>query len=114
MKRGTVVLTLFPFTDLTSSKRRPAVVVSGNASDQDDVIVAFISSVIPDTFSQTDFLYDMLQPDFSQSGLKKSSVVKLDKLATINKSIILGELGSVSNRSLETINEKLKVALDLN
>jgi len=46
--------------------------------------------------------------------LKKSSVVKLDKLATINKSIISGELGSVSNRSLETINEKLKSALDLN
>ncbi len=28
MKRGTIVLTKFPFTDLSSSKRRPAVIIS--------------------------------------------------------------------------------------
>ena len=113
MKKGTVVLTLFPFTDLTSSKRRPAVVISDSVSDQNDVIVAFVSSVIPPAFSETDFFYDTLQPDFSQSGLKKSSIIKLDKLATINKSIISGELGAMNNRSIETINRKLKIALGL-
>ena len=113
MKKGTVVLTLFPFTDLTNTKRRPAVVVSGNYSNQDDVIVAFISSVIPAELSETDFVYDMSQQDFQQSGLKKISVIKLGKLVTVNKSIISGELGLLGDDTIEIINKKLKVAMDL-
>ena len=47
MKTGTIVLTRFPFTDLTSSKRRPAVILSKVNQNDPDVIVGFISSVIP-------------------------------------------------------------------
>jgi mRNA interferase MazF len=42
MKRGTIVLTPFPFNDLTTTKRRPAVIVS--STDENEVIVAFITS----------------------------------------------------------------------
>lgn len=56
IKRGTIVLTKFPFTDLQSYKRRPAVVVSKENKTRDDYILAFITSVIPDPISKTDFL----------------------------------------------------------
>ncbi len=82
MERGTIVLTLFPFTDLTTAKRRPAVVISKTHQEKADVIVAFISSVIPSELSATDFMYDSKCKDYSKSGLKKKSVFKLDKLAT--------------------------------
>jgi mRNA interferase MazF len=71
MKRGTIVLTLFPFTDLTSAKRRPAVVISKTSKYKTDVIVAFISSAIPDELSETDILFDSKKKDYHKSGLKK-------------------------------------------
>lgn len=114
MRRGAIVLTKFPFTDLTAIKRRPAVVVSRMESQNEDVIVAFISSVIPETSCETDFIFDINHKDFKKSGLKTTSVIKLDKLATLNKSIFTGELGFVSNETLLELNIKLMIALDLN
>ncbi len=64
MERGSIVLTKFPFTDLSSAKRRPGIVVSGNLTDKNDVIVAFISSVIPQVLLSTDFLITEANVDF--------------------------------------------------
>ncbi len=113
MKRGTIVLTKFPFTDLKSIKRRPAVIVSKTESSKIDIIVAFISSVIPKDISDTDFIFNSTNKDFKKSGLKKTSVIKLDKLATLNQSIFTGELGYVSADILKEIDKRLKLALDL-
>ncbi len=113
MKRGTIVLTKFPFTDLKSSKRRPAVVVSKKLSKKDDVILAFISSVIPKQPSETDFIFDDSNPDFNKSGLKKKSVIMTDKLITLNKSIFTGELGIITSATMKVLNSKLKLALDI-
>jgi len=113
MKRGTIVLTKFPFTDLGATKRRPAVVVSKTESKKNDVIVAFITSAIPVSFSTTDYLFDTAHKDFEHSGLKKKSVFKLDKLATLNKHIFTGELGELSTNTMKELNKKLRIALDL-
>ncbi|HEX4159448.1 MAG TPA: type II toxin-antitoxin system PemK/MazF family toxin [Rhizomicrobium sp.] len=43
-----VILTDFPFTDLSSTKRRPALVISANNDRRSDVIVAYITSVLRD------------------------------------------------------------------
>jgi len=114
MQKGTIVLTLFPFTDLSTAKRRPAVVVSNTSNSKTDVIVAFISSVIPQELSKTDLLFDSKRKDYYNSGLKKISVIKLDKLATLNTSIFTGELGILESDTLNDIDKKLKIALDLN
>mgnify|MGYP002777855808 CR=1 FL=1 len=68
MKRGTLVLTVFPFTNLLSSKRRPALVVSAQESPLGDVIMAFVSSVVPIPLADTDYLIDAIHPDFPRSG----------------------------------------------
>ncbi len=80
MKRGTIVLTKFPFTDLNSSKRRPALIISKVSNEKPDVIVAFISLVIPGRLSETDFVLDTNHKDFPGTGLRKKSVFKMDKL----------------------------------
>jgi mRNA interferase MazF len=113
MERGTIVLTQFPFTDLSSSKRRPAVIVSKTRHNKHDVIVAFISSVIPDELSETDFLLEIEHKAFPETGLKKRSIFKMDKLATLNKSIFTGELGYLAPDVLKQLEIKLKTALDL-
>jgi mRNA interferase MazF len=113
MKRGTVVLTPFPFTDLSGRKVRPALVVSRSDRPGSDVLLAFITSKHSLTPSKSDLPVDSAYPDFSKSGLKVSSVVKLDKLVTVEQSVILGELGEFSAALLNEVNEKLRYALAL-
>ena len=90
MNRGTIVLTRYPFTDLSSMKRRPALIVSPVESIEDDLIVAFITSNTDRIDSGTDFLLDSGNESFADAGLKKPSLIKLAKLATLNKSIFTG------------------------
>jgi mRNA interferase MazF len=70
-KRGDIVLVPFPFTDLSSSKRRPALVVSPdwfNSSNQDLVLVAITSQIGDDPRS---VLLD--EADFVGGKLPKAS-----------------------------------------
>lgn len=113
MKRGTLVLTVFPFTNLLSSKRRPSLVVSAQESPLGDVIVAFASSVVTNPLASADYLLDASHADFVLSGLVKDSVVKADKLATLNKSIFTGILGELSDATMQAIDSRLKWALAL-
>ena len=108
-----IVLTRFPFTDLTSTKRRPAVVLTKRKSHSTDVIVAFISSVLPAYPEATDFIFEDTHPDFGTSGLKHSSVFKMDKIATLDSGIFVGELGEVSDAVFEQLKNCLRIALDL-
>ena len=109
MKRGTVVLTPFPFTDLSGQKVRPALVVFRSDRPGRDVLLAFITSQQSSISSHTDVLIDRSHPDFTSTGLKVSSVVKLEKLVTIEHSVVLGELGELSATLIKEVNEKLLV-----
>lgn len=113
MQKGKIVLTRFPFTDLSSSKRRPAPVLIDTDASEADTIVAFISSVLPEIASPSDLVIPENHEDFGNTGLSKNSVVKLDKLATLHKSIFTGEFGELSNALFAEAQEKLKAALQL-
>ena len=84
---GSFVLTRFPFTDLTGDKRRPALVVSRDNGRRTDLVVCFITSVPrtgPDMAS--------IAPS-AGTGLKVPSVVRFDKIATLDPAVISGKLG---------------------
>ena len=51
--------------------------------------------------------------EFASTGLKKDSVFRMNKIATLDKEIILGKLGKVSDELQEKLDEKLKIALGL-
>ena len=113
MTRGSVVLTPFPFTDLQGSKVRPAIVVSPPDRMGDDVILAFISSVKPARPHPTDLLLSPSDPDFAATGLKADSILKCDKLATVQRRILLGELGTLSATLMAKVDQRLRLALGL-
>jgi len=112
MKKGTIVLTPFPFTNLQKSKLRPALVVSQD-SDGHDTIFAFITSQIKEPISEVSLLLEVNHPDFKETGLKKESLLKLDKLVTLEKTILLGRLGRLSDDLMLKVDEKLKIVFDL-
>lgn len=103
--KGKIVLLPFPFTDLSASKYRPTLVLY---EDNRDIIVAFISSRVPSTPEDTDILIVEEHKEFKQTGLKTSSVIKLNKIATILKDLVIGELGEIGPSLKEEINDKLK------
>ena len=88
-KFWTIILVPFPFTDLSSSKLRPALIVSNNTKSN-DIIVSFISSKIDNNKSSIKILKEA--KIFKESWLKVSSLVRLDKMATLSKDIALWEL----------------------
>jgi len=81
---GSIVLTRFPFTDLSGDKRRPALVVSRDNDRRADLVVCFITSV---PRSGPDMAPLSPTPG---TGLKVASVVRFDKLATLDRAVIAG------------------------
>ncbi len=100
MKKGDVVLIKFPFTDLTGNKLRPALVLFDSA---DDVVVSFITTVFPERF-----IGDVTLIKSEQNGLKKDSILRLSKLATLSKNLLAGRLGVVSQEELKAVNRGLR------
>jgi mRNA interferase MazF len=108
--KGKIVLIPFPFTDLTSTKLRPALVL---IEGEKDCVVAFISSRVPEALSSTEILIHEDHEEFAKTGLKRSSVVRLDKVATVSKSLMLGEIGEIGESLRGEINLKLREAYQL-
>ena len=72
-KFGDIVLIKFPFTDNLTFKKRPALIIKD--TNDGDVIVARITSKSYNTE------YDIELADWSKSGLKLPSVIRVHKLA---------------------------------
>jgi mRNA interferase MazF len=108
--KGKIVLLPFPFTDLTAAKLRPALIIhEGN----EDVVVAFISSKVQSELSEADVLVSKKDVGFKESGLKVDSLIKLDRIATVLKDLIVGELGELDAESRREVNQKLTKMLEL-
>ena len=100
----------FPFTDLTGTKLRPALVlIEGN----DDCVVASISSKMPSQPSPTEVLIPEDHEEYAGTGLKRPSVLKLDKVATISKNLVLGEIGEVGEVLRKDISRRLQAIFQL-
>jgi len=105
MKKGDVVLLSFPFTNLKGKKNRPALVL---VVSELDIIVAFITT----QFKWQDSYDVLLEPD-NLNGLKKTSLVRLSKITTIDKDLVLGKLGELNPNYINTININLIKILNL-
>jgi mRNA interferase MazF len=71
------------------------------------VIIAFISSKIPQEVLKSDLVLSKNLQDFKKTGLMKDSVIRLHKLVTIPKSLIRRKLGVISPETNNQIKEKL-------
>ncbi len=99
-RRGDVVLVAFPFTDLTTTKMRPALVISSDVFNQEnpDVIVVAITSQIPKRLPHS---HNLLSPqDQKLAGLPKPSLVRLGKIVTLDKKLIRKKLGQIIDPTL--------------
>jgi mRNA interferase MazF len=110
-KRGDVVLVPFPFTDLRAAKQRPALVISPDQfnSTRDDLLVAAITSQIPATLAADEFLIP--QTELGGCGLPKPSIIKLFKLVTLHRLLVVRRIGFLGEPALGQASARLRQQL---
>ena len=95
--KGDVVVLPFPFSDLSSSKRRPALVVA--IASADDVILAQITS---SNFSDN-YAVKLSTTDFSDGSLNVASNIRPNKLFTADVSIIAYKAGHITLQKMKDV-----------
>ncbi len=99
--KGDVVVLPFPFSDLSSSKKRPALVLADLHTD--DIILCQITS----QFVKDNYSVELRISDFSQGSLNKVSNIRPNRLFTADKSIIVRTVGTVKPEILQYAVKKL-------
>lgn len=95
-----VVVVPFPFSDLTQSKRRPALVISKLESD-DLILCQITSQSIKDSYAVS-----LDDRDFETGGLKQTSNVRPNRIFTADSHIVLYKVGNLTKEKLNEVIEK--------
>ena len=105
---GDIVLVPFPFTDQSSIKKRPAVVVSSATYNRDrpDIIILAVTSQIAAPSQMGTFLVQ----DWKAAGLLKPSVVK-PIITTLQKTLVKKKLGRLVSQDLQSLQNALQSIL---
>ncbi len=94
-------------------KLRPVLLLTGPVGSVPEVLVAYISSVIPSACLPTDVLLDPGLPEHASTNLKTKSVLRLHKLATIHSRSVVRHLGVLSPGTATEVDGRLRMLLDL-
>ena len=76
LEPGDIALINFPFTDLQSSKVRPALILSIKG---EDIIILGIFSRVPEELQESWIKIDESNSAFNKTGLKKASIIRTEK-----------------------------------
>ena len=109
MTKHKVVLVPFPFDDLSSTKVRPAACLTESIGEHRHVVVAFITSRVPDKPLSTDVIFTGSDKDFHITGLRVDSTLQLHRMMTVASNIIVRELGTLPESGQKKVEEKLKL-----
>ena len=102
--QGEIVIVPFPFSDLSSIKQRPVLVLSNDDYNNftDDVITCGITSNIKDSGHSV----LITNEDLELGSIPIESRIKVDKLFTLEKSIIKKKIAKVKSHVMEQVKEK--------
>jgi mRNA interferase MazF len=105
-KQGEIVLIPIPFTDLSSQKRRPVIVISNDAYNGkavDMVVVAMTSNP-----AAVDYSSGITSADLEQGSLKRPSRVRVDKLYALAQALATKTFGRVKPEVMKRIRATLR------
>lgn len=110
INQNDLVLLPVPFSDQTSSKVRPAIVVSNNHINQicDDVMLVPLTSIL----KQVPYSINITQKELITGKLIAQSRARVDKLFTAHKSLIRMKIGSIKPEVLELIKQEISKAVN--
>lgn len=104
---GQVVLFRFPQADQTPGKLRPALVLRQAPAPYDDWLVCMISTQLSQAVTGFDEVVEKDDSDFSLSALKMPSIIRISRLAVVERAVLLGRIGSIDPGRLSRIRARL-------
>ena len=99
--KGDVIVIPFPFSDLSSTKRRPALVVAVLTGD-DLILCQITSQSVTDSYAIA--IYDK---DFISGGLHKGSNVRPNRIFTADSKIVLYRAGVLAHNKVKEVVDKI-------
>lgn len=114
MNSGDIILVRFPFTDLSSTKVRPALIISSirfNTLTQNIVCIMITSQDI--NVGENDFVLDDKDAEFRMTGLKKKSVFKTGIIHTLQKTLAARKLGEIGAQTKSEIAKRLHKVIEI-
>ncbi len=99
--KGDVVVLPFPFTDLSSAKRRPALILSDITGD-DYIMLQITSRNVSDTYA-----IPLTEADLVSGSLHLDSNIRPNKIFTLDQKIILYKIGHLSDEKLSECMDKV-------
>ncbi len=102
-KQGDIVFLPYPYTDLSDTKQRPAVIISRDAINGQNYVVAKITSVIREDM----FSFPIAPPDIDVN-LRYRSEVRTNEIFTVHASLIIKRFASFRKETLIKLTDKIK------
>ena len=106
-REGQVALFNFPRTDGSTNTLRPALVVRSLPGPHNDWLVCMISTQLRHEIPELDEVVSNDDPEFGQTGLKATSLIRASRLAVVSESVLQGSIGTISNERLDHIRSRL-------
>ncbi len=94
-------------------KLRPVLLLTGAVGSVPEVLVSYISSVIPSRLLSSDLVMDPAKPEFRSTDLKTLSTLRVHKLATIHASSLVRYPGFVDGPTFDIVAKILITLLAL-
>lgn len=104
---GQVVLSRFPFSDLTSQKLRPCLVIG--LAEFEDVILCQITSKPYGSKRAV----ALANKDFRSGSIVVDSFIRPDKIATLDANMLVRKLGDLKEVKLLEVKSALKKVLEI-
>jgi mRNA interferase MazF len=104
--QGDIVLIPIPFTDLSSQKRRTVIVLSNDHYHQhfpDMVVVAMTSNP-----TLTPYSFTITSADVTRGSLNRPGTVRVDKIYTLEQTLVVKTFGHVNDQTLDRIRTILR------
>ena len=99
--KGDIVVTPFPFSDLTSSIKRPALVIANLKGE--DIILCQITT----KQRQEPHIISLNKKDFETGNLNINSFIRISRIFTLRKSLILYKVGRLNKKKITEIEDKI-------
>lgn len=99
--KGDVVVLPFPFSDLSATKKRPALIVADLTGD--DLILCQITSEA----RHDEYAIILTNKEFQQGSLNQTSMIRPNKLFTADKTLISYKIGTLKQNKIKEVEERI-------